>query len=96
MRDAHVNGAGATARTDARLLAVHLSRIFRGETTKTISVHRLQLRVREAVARGSAGEDNLARLASELGFSDHSHLTRLLVRGLGETPTAIRRAERKP
>jgi AraC-like DNA-binding protein len=83
----------------ARLLGCspfHLSRIFRRETTKTISVHRLQLRVREAVARVSAGEDNLARLASELGFSDHSHLTRLLVRELGETPTAIRRAERKP
>lgn len=38
----------------------------------------------------SAGEDNLARLACELGFADRSHLTRMLVREIGETPTAIR------
>jgi AraC-like DNA-binding protein len=70
----------------------HLSRVFRRETDTTISEYRLRLRVREALARISAGEQNLARLAIELGFSDHSHLTRLLVRELGETPTAIRRS----
>jgi AraC-like DNA-binding protein len=73
----------------------HLSRVFSRETGTTISAHRIRLRVREAVARVSAGEANLARLASELGFSDHSHLTRLLVRELGETPTALRARERR-
>jgi AraC-like DNA-binding protein len=72
----------------------HLSRVFRRETETTISEYRLRLRVREALARISAGEENLARLATDLGFSDHSHLTRLLVLELGETPTAIRRASR--
>jgi AraC-like DNA-binding protein len=72
----------------------HLSRVFRRETETTISEYRLRLRVREALARIGAGEENLARLAADLGFSDHSHLTRLLVRELGETPTAIRRSSR--
>jgi AraC-like DNA-binding protein len=70
----------------------HLSRVFRRETETTISEYRLRLRVREALARITAGEENLARLATDLGFSDHSHLTRALVRELGETPTVIRRA----
>jgi AraC-like DNA-binding protein len=70
----------------------HLSRVFRRETETTISEYRLRLRVREALARIRAGEENLARLATDLGFSDHSHLTRVLVRELGETPTVIRRA----
>ncbi|HEX6652298.1 MAG TPA: AraC family transcriptional regulator [Thermoleophilaceae bacterium] len=69
----------------------HLSRVFRGETGTTISTYRLRVRVREAAARIEAGEENLARLACELGFSDHSHMTRLLARELGQTPTAIRR-----
>lgn len=68
----------------------HLSRVFHRETGMTISGYRLSIRVREALARVSAGEDNLARLACELGFADHSHLTRMLVREIGETPTAIR------
>lgn len=70
----------------------HLSRVFRRETDTTISDYRLRLRVREALARIGAGEQNLARMATDLGFSDHSHLTRLLVNELGETPTAIRHA----
>jgi AraC-like DNA-binding protein len=60
----------------------------------SISAYRLRLRVHEAHARISAGEENLARLAAELGFADHSHMTRTLVAQLGMTPTAIRRRAR--
>jgi AraC-like DNA-binding protein len=69
----------------------HLSRVFRAETGTTISAHRVRLRARAASERIAQGESNLARLAADLGFSDHSHLTRTLVRDTGETPTAIRR-----
>jgi AraC-like DNA-binding protein len=68
----------------------HLSRAFSGGTGTSISTYRFRLRVREALWRVASGEENLARLAVELGFSDHSHLTRSLVRELGQTPTAIR------
>jgi AraC-like DNA-binding protein len=74
----------------------HLSRVFRRETGTTVSAHRLRLRVREAREQIAAGEENLARLAAELGFSDHSHLTRMLVRELGATPSAIRASIFKP
>ena len=68
----------------------HLSRVFRAQTGTTISAHKLRLRVRAAHARVAAGEQNLARLAAELGFADHSHLTRAMVADSGETPSAVR------
>jgi AraC-like DNA-binding protein len=57
----------------------------------SISAYRLRLRLREAHARIAAGEQNLSRLAAELGFADHSHMTRTMREQLGMTPTAIRR-----
>jgi AraC-like DNA-binding protein len=72
----------------------HVSRVFRRQTGTTISAYRRRLRVRAAVVRVADGEENLARLAFELGFSDHSHLTRSLVGEFGATPTAIREQSR--
>jgi AraC-like DNA-binding protein len=70
----------------------HLSRIFHSQTGATLSAYRRRLRVSEAMERIAAGEASLSRLAAELGFSDHSHLTRSIVREVGETPTALREA----
>jgi AraC-like DNA-binding protein len=39
----------------------------------------------------AAGEENLADLAAELGFADHSHLVRVLRRAIGQPPSALRR-----
>jgi transcriptional regulator GlxA family with amidase domain len=36
------------------------------------------------------GEDNLARLAAELGFADHAHLTRTLHEHTRRTPSQLR------
>jgi AraC-like DNA-binding protein len=69
----------------------HLSRRFHSRIGMPMSAYRLRLRVHEAHARIAAGEQNLARLAAELGFADHSHMTRTLREQLGVTPTAIRR-----
>jgi AraC-like DNA-binding protein len=77
----------------ARELAVsphHLSRVFREATGQTISRHRMRLRARSALERIAGGERNLARLAAELGFADHSHLCRVVDAETGMTPSALR------
>lgn len=78
----------------ARDLAVsvhHLSRIFHDLTGHTIARHRMRLRARAALERLAAGDDDLARLAADLGFSDQSHLGRVLKGETGRTPAAARR-----
>ncbi len=77
----------------ARELAVsphHLSRIFAAATGNTLSRHRMRLRARSALERLAGGEQNLARLAADLGFSDQSHLCRVLRMETGHTPSALR------
>jgi AraC-like DNA-binding protein len=69
----------------------HLSRIFRDLTGHTIARHRMRLRTRAALERLAAGDDDLARMAAELGFSDQSHLGRVLKSETGTTPAAVRR-----
>jgi AraC-like DNA-binding protein len=79
----------------ARTLSVsphHLSRIFRVATGHTISRHRMRLRARAALERLAAGEDDLARLAADVGFADQSHLCRVLRADTGQPPSALRRA----
>jgi AraC-like DNA-binding protein len=79
----------------ARTLAVsphHLSRIFRAATGHTISRHRMRLRARAALERLAGGEDDLARLAADVGFADQSHLCRVLRAETGWPPSALRRA----
>ena len=79
----------------ARALAVsphHLSRIFRAATGHTISRHRMRLRVRAALERLAGGEDDLARLAADVGFADQSHLCRVFRAETGWPPSALRQA----
>jgi len=68
----------------------HLSRVFRAASGHTISRHRMRLRARGALERLAGGESDLARLASELGFTDQSHLCRVMREEVGETPSALR------
>ena len=78
----------------ARALGVsphHLSRLFRSATGHTIARHRMRLRARGALERLSGGEEDLARLAADLGFADQSHLSRVVRRETGHTPSALRR-----
>lgn len=69
----------------------HLSRTFTSEAGESFTQYRRRLRVRAALERLDAGEDNLARLAADLGFADHSHLVRAMRQVHGMTPTGIRR-----
>ncbi|GAB4587440.1 helix-turn-helix transcriptional regulator [Nocardia sp. IFM 10818] len=85
--------AGATLLTLARHLntsPAHLSRTFHHHIGLPISRYRNRIRISEALSRLDRGESNLAALAADLGFSDQSHLTRVLRRELGHPPTRIR------
>jgi AraC-like DNA-binding protein len=74
----------------------HLSRIFRAETGETLSRYRNRVRVRLALERLADGEDGLTRLAAELGFADHAHLTRTVRAEAGSAPSALRTLLRTP
>lgn len=70
----------------------HLSRVFRSAIGHTISRHRMRLRARAALERLAGGDDDLARLASEIGFADQSHLCRVIRQETGSTPAVLRDA----
>jgi AraC-like DNA-binding protein len=74
--------------------ASHLSRLFRAATGHTIARHRMRLRARAALDRLAGGEQQLARLAADLGFADQSHLCRVIRSETGHTPAGLRRALR--
>jgi AraC-like DNA-binding protein len=68
----------------------HLSRLFSAHTGKGVASYRMSLRIRAALSRISGGESDLARLAQDLGFSDHAHLSRTVRKHLGTTPSTLR------
>jgi AraC-like DNA-binding protein len=68
----------------------HLSRIFAAETGQTISNYRNCLRARAALERIGEGDRSLARMAADLGFADHAHLTRVVRREAGAPPSTLR------
>jgi AraC-like DNA-binding protein len=77
----------------ARTLSVsphHLSRVFSEQTGSTISTHRRRIRVRAVLDRLEHGEQDLARLAADVSFADHGHLTRTVRRETGATPSRLR------
>jgi AraC-like DNA-binding protein len=102
-REALVGGAREALAADpnrtlselAHELAVspyHLSRSFRALTGSTLARHRMRLRVRRALGRLGDGEDDLARVAADEGFSDQSYMCRVIRAETGRTPAALRRA----
>lgn len=68
----------------------HLSRVFHAATGHTISRHRMRLRARSALERLAGGEQDLARLAADLGFADQSHLCRVIRQETGRSPSVLR------
>ncbi|MFE9813704.1 helix-turn-helix domain-containing protein [Streptomyces sp. NPDC005773] len=68
-----------------------LSRSFSRELGVSLTRYRNRVRVGRALDRLDAGEDSLAVLAADLGFSDQAHLCRTMRQYLGHTPTALRR-----
>lgn len=74
----------------------HLSRVFRAGTGESLTRFRARLRVRAALDRIEAGESSLTRLAADLGFADHAHLTRTVRAQLGTPPSRLRRVLEGP
>jgi AraC family transcriptional regulator len=69
----------------------HLARQFRNATGTTIAAHLMDLRLTLALERLEQGEDDLARLAADLGFASHSHFTARFRRRLGCVPSHLRK-----
>jgi AraC-like DNA-binding protein len=69
----------------------HLARAFRRHTGYTLHEYRTHLRLRAVVERLAQGEEELAALARDVGFSSHSHLTATFRRAFGVPPSAVRR-----
>jgi AraC-like DNA-binding protein len=65
--------------------------VFAAITGHTISRHRMRLRTRAVLERLAAGEDDLAPLAADLGFTDPSHLYRIVRPETGVAPSVLRR-----
>jgi AraC family transcriptional regulator len=74
----------------------HLARQFRAATGETIARYLLRLRLAAALHRIAAGETALARLAADLGFSHHSHLTARFRAAFGVTPSEARKIVTAP
>ncbi len=68
----------------------HLCRIFRNRTGQSLRQFRLQQRLGTALGRLGDGEENLAALACDVGFSSHSHMTEAFRQSLGASPSELR------
>lgn len=68
----------------------HLCRIFRQGTGQSLRQFRLQQRLGSALGRLGDGEDDLAALACDVGFSSHSHMADAFRKVLGESPSEVR------
>jgi AraC-like DNA-binding protein len=62
----------------------HTSRVFTRVTGMTLSEFRNRVRVALALERLTEGQKNVAVLATDLGFVDQSHLTRVVRATVGE------------
>ncbi len=68
----------------------HLCRIFRGRTGQSLRQFRVQQRLGTALGRLGDGEEDLAALACDVGFSSHSHMTEAFRQSLGASPSELR------
>jgi AraC-like DNA-binding protein len=68
-----------------------LARSFRRHTGFTLHEYRVNLRLKAALERLSAGDEDVAVIARAVGFSIHSHLTATFHRAFGVPPSCVRR-----
>ena len=69
----------------------HLCRVFRRLTGMSVHAYRIELRQRLSLELLAAESVSVSRVAADLGFASHSHLTATLRLRLGLTPTRLRR-----
>jgi AraC-like DNA-binding protein len=68
----------------------HLARSFRRHTGYTLHGYRTNLRLRAALERLTAGDEDVAEIARAVGYSSHSHLTASFRRIFGVPPSRAR------
>jgi len=69
----------------------HLARQFRAATGETIARYTTRLRLALALERIAGGEDDLARLAHDVGFAHHSHFSARFRALFSRTPSEVRK-----
>lgn len=77
----------------ARAAAVspfHFARMFQAQTGMPVHRYVWELRLRTSLEQLAAGADDLAALALELGFANHSHFSTAFRRAFGCTPKQAR------
>jgi AraC family transcriptional regulator len=83
----------------AAAVGVHpasLARTFRERHGMSVGDYGRRLRLERAAAEIARTDAPLAAIATEAGFADQSHFTRLFKRHLGTTPARYRRETRAP
>ena len=79
----------------AGLSPYYLCRSFKAETGTSIHAYRVRLRLRAALDRLADRKGDLAGLALELGFNDHSHFTAAFRKEFGVPPSHALRAHER-
>jgi AraC-like DNA-binding protein len=74
----------------------HLARSFRRHTGFTLHEYRVNLRLKAALERLAAGDEDVAVIARAVGFSSHSHLTATFHRAFGIPPSCVRKRPLPP
>ena len=67
----------------------HLARVFRAQTGTTLHAYREGERLRAAVDERLTSPRSLSRVAADLGFSSHSHLTARFRQRFGMPPSRL-------
>jgi AraC family transcriptional regulator len=65
----------------------HLCRVFRAECGMSLHAYRQRQKLGRAIKLMQSSRQDLTELALNLGFSSHSHFTRVFRRHLGEVPS---------
>lgn len=68
----------------------HLCRVFHSTTGMTLHRHRTELRLRASLDLVADPRSDLATIAVDLGFANHSHFSAAFRRIFGQTPSAFR------
>lgn len=67
----------------------HLCRVFRAECGMTLHAYRQRQRLGRAIERMTESRQDLTRLAHSLGYSSHSHFSRVFRQHLGVSPSLV-------
>jgi AraC family transcriptional regulator len=74
--------------------AAHLARVFRARYGTSVGEYGRRLRLDWAAGEIARDDRPIAEIATEAGFADQSHFTRLFRRHVGTTPARFREEAR--